>query len=564
MTKSKTTTSSHETEAALHLELVKELQPLAVSDGSLSAALKLRLADVLETLGIPGEPVVKLDLLEEEILPGDRFMRVRANGRPCRYPDELLRGVHSYVTGQLPHPGVTTASILAWLLDLLASGSHDQAVEFLSIACIEIVKRQPAVLLTMERANACVDSLREFETGADTTASVMPDPSVLLPILNRPLSLKISIADRQKVAQTLRSGFQAGRNSDYIAEDLIAALVPMRLSIQFPPDHLRQITTTWQEKGPEAFTFLRDGLLVESGLTYPQFNFASRDDLKPGSFTFQINHLDTLPFISLRPDQCLVNDTVERLSGLGIEGQSTINPANGQPGSIIDIGSQMTAENAGLTCWDQMGYMILCFAEVLRRNGACFVHRHMTRERLDQLDQAFPSLVTYTRAHSSDEYITLLLRRLASEEIPIRNLRLILETLLDSAQAANGGDSLSAVRIGMRQQIGAKYSRGVSTIVVYLLDPKIERLICGRAGENGEYSESRLAEDDAIIGAIRTEIEILYKMAPTATTPSLLTTTEVRGELRNIIALEFPKLAVISYAELPAGMNIQPIARILL
>jgi type III secretion protein V len=42
----------------------------------------------------------------------------------------------------------------------------------------------------------------------------------------------------------------------------------------------------------------------------------------------------------------------------------------------------------------------------------------------------------------------------------------------------------------------------------------------------------------------------------------LLTTFEVRRRLRKAIERDFPKLAVLSYQELPPDLNIQTIARI--
>jgi type III secretory pathway component EscV len=44
--------------------------------------------------------------------------------------------------------------------------------------------------------------------------------------------------------------------------------------------------------------------------------------------------------------------------------------------------------------------------------------------------------------------------------------------------------------------------------------------------------------------------------------PAILTTAHVRPALRELIASEFPGIAVVSYRELAPGLNIQPIARI--
>jgi type III secretion protein V len=51
-------------------------------------------------------------------------------------------------------------------------------------------------------------------------------------------------------------------------------------------------------------------------------------------------------------------------------------------------------------------------------------------------------------------------------------------------------------------------------------------------------------------------------LPPTAASPVILTTMEIRKILRVLIEKEFPSLAVLSYQELSPDMNIQPIARI--
>src|SRR5215469_5445464 len=57
------------------------------------------LVELLKTLGIPGVPAVKITALNGNTRLADKVMRVYVNGKLCRYPDELLRHVHSYVCG---------------------------------------------------------------------------------------------------------------------------------------------------------------------------------------------------------------------------------------------------------------------------------------------------------------------------------------------------------------------------------------------------------------------------------------------------------------------------------
>ena len=120
-------------------------------------------------------------------------------------------------------------------------------------------------------------------------------------------------------------------------------------------------------------------------------------------------------------EKVLVNDTVERLRLLNIEGEPATNPANGNECAWIDAQYQDVAEQAGLTTWDAAGYIVLHLSSVLRKNGAEFVGIQETMNMLEQLEQAFPALVKETVPKVISPFqLTDILRRLIEEEISIR------------------------------------------------------------------------------------------------------------------------------------------------
>jgi len=557
------------------LELTASLSEIAGPDApqhhALRRAVERGVDELLTTLGLPGQAVANVDLIAHDDIAGGRFLRIHVNGEVCRYSDALLRGVHSYVTERLPDPEAVPVKLVSWLNEL-AIVRNDRTVEFLATTCVEAVKQRPCVLLGLPHAEAYAASLRELVELSESSGNAWsPDPAELLEILRQVLNLRISLADRSTVAGVLQKAVASDRTPNDIVEDLIAALCPDSVELQFPAGHLRQLTADWYESGPDMITFLRDGLFVELGLVFPPFRFVPRDDLKQNSFAFRINHLTTLPFIGLRPDQCLTNETAERLktaepSPRDRQCLPVSNPATDQPGSVIDLSRQKSIEATGLTTWNQMGYFVLCFAEVLRRNSACFVDRRLVRRYLGELNAAFPELIKAVSGSVSDEQITHILRGLTCEGISVRNLRLILELTLHHGQSVHPTDRLAFIRSGLHRQISATYMRTTSTLVVYLVDAKIEKLAGRRS--TGTFLETARVElekqEDDIIDAVRLEVDALRKIAPTASVPQLLTTIEARQRLREIISLDFPRIAVLSHAEVPSYTNVQPVARIAL
>jgi len=259
------------------------------------------------------------------------------------------------------------------------------------------------------------------------------------------------------------------------------------------------------------------------------------------------------------------------------------NPANRNDAALIALADRDKAEQAGLNTWDQLGYLVLCLSSELRAHSICFVDRDFATRCLDQLSHAFPDLVDAAREQLSVEQITRVFRALVAEEIPIRNMRRVLEQIItfdfiiaDPGKYIIFDDRLPVhetmqadvqhlaayVRMGMSRYISHKYTRGQNTLIVYLLDPAIEQsLAMGGVLQIDGMLDSHLSasERDAIINAVRAEVDGL---PASASMPAILTSIDARLAMRSLIAAELPYLPVLAYNELAPDMNIQPIARI--
>jgi type III secretion protein V len=179
--------------------------------------------------------------------------------------------------------------------------------------------------------------------------------------------------------------------------------------------------------------------------------------------------------------------------------------------------------------------------------------------------------------------MTQAMRLLLAEEISIRNLRQILQAMIEftfqgaaydllepdiAVQRVPGDEWMSDptnltayVRIKLKGYISHKYTRGDNTLVCYLLDREIEQLLANSSQASVESCLASLdqAVRDRILAALDAEIGGL---SSTAQTPRVLTTSSVRPNFHRLIAPIFPRVAVLCYQELSPGMNIQPLARI--
>ena len=541
---------------------------------SLQSDMTQELGEVLEVLGIPGEPLVHIADFQDSNKGAERLLAVSVNGQPCTFADEWIHRAYMYVAEE--HSGGTPPSVP--LLELLREVSPEQVALFVRFSCREIISRQPHVLLTVDSVAAYRAALAD---GSDE--SLLPDAHSLQSLLSTVLNLRISIADRATAAQILKEGVAQEKPLVSVSEDLIAALRPKAIEVQLPSAYLKQITLNTAESELGIFAMMRDGLFYELGVRYPAIRFLLTEDLEPESFRFRINHLTTLPTRGLLADEWLVNDEPDRLGLLRIQGRANINPVNLSICSTIRVEDKDLAEEAGLTTWNQIGFLILAMSAELRTYAACSLDREGVEIYLSDLELTFPQLIEAVRTSISLDLITLTMRLLLAEQTSIRNLRDILQSMIDfnfddskyiildprlagrhrpSDEWLNDPVNFASfARIRLKQHISHKYTRSEDTLVGYLLDPEIEALL---ANDQMMELEAYLAQleqrnRDRVLAAVRAEVGSL---PPSATTPPVFTTSNVRPIFRELTALEFPQLAVLSYQELAPDMNIQPIGRI--
>ncbi|HZI14685.1 MAG TPA: type III secretion system export apparatus subunit SctV [Myxococcus sp.] len=347
------------------------------------------------------------------------------------------------------------------------------------------------------------------------------------------------------------------------SELFIPVVTPIVLEVS---DALVPYVDSRQDNGKflfELIPFMRDGLFVELGVRFPGVRARGNGGLQPGSYQIQLNEVPVVTGQAML-GHILVNDTVDRLKLMNIQGFEAINPATRQPAAWVPEQNRETLEAAGLTTWDVPGYIILHMAAVLRRNAREFVGVQETQTMLEQLEKAFPAIVKEVVPKVVNVLkLTDILQRLVEEEISIRDLRGILQALAEYGQVEADNVMLTEhVRASQRRYISHKYARGTGTLVVYLLDPNIEDAIRSsikRTSAGAHLAlEPELAQE--IVQAVRNECGHL---PPSAQRPVILTAMDIRRYVRKLLEYEFnPSFSVLSYQELSPELNIQPVARI--
>lgn len=334
----------------------------------------------------------------------------------------------------------------------------------------------------------------------------------------------------------------------------------------------------------EMFSKLQDGFFSELGIILPQVRLEIDNTLKSNQFRFRLNNREYQPSVGLESNEFLVNDVVDRLKLLKIEGKEATNPANGNKCAIVreEKGSSATCRQAGLTTWGPAGFLVLFLSAEIRKHAADFQTNKATQYILSVLRSLYPELVKVALNRFTVGRLSLILKDLLNEEISIRDLRRILESLLsingttdvdlhryivfappaESLCPVTGGrdidrltiaDYSDFVRTSLKRYISHKYTKGANALSVYLLDVKVEERLSNLGGQ------PLMAEENRLLAAVKSELQSL---PATSQNPVILTTPDIRRTVKRVVESVFPGLAVLSYQELSPDMSIQPIGRI--
>ncbi len=494
---------------------------------------------VLERLGLPGQVMINVSTAPAA-LPEARLFELQVGGTPVSYPDDLARRAAEiaclrHLPGRMPK--------VKLLAELEAEPGRRQ--EFYTLALVEVLQLSPQSLLDEPTLAAYISTLPPAEGG--WTAS---DAGRLLPVFRQALALNVSLSDVQTVGRLAQASPGA-----LTVDDLLAALRPTQLEILLNEETLRTYTNIDPNNETGLFSYIYTELFDASGVVFPPGRFRLAAHLKPGCFAFKINHYESLPRLGLAQDEILVNDTVENLALINIEGRPAVLPDSGFPGAVISAAALNEQAAAYLTTWNMPQHLVRCMGVDLRSQAACIIDQPYAARQLDSLAASFPALVDMFRASPLAGCLAPLMRLLVSEQLSIRDLRGILERLLDWPGVGTPEPEilLEFVRQDMAESIASKLARGYSFGSVYLLDPEIDRLL--------EAEPVPAADAEAIQNAVRV---MLAYLSPTVFLPSIITSQRLRRKLRQLLAPVFPDLAVVAYEELPPNASLQAVDRITL
>jgi len=357
-------------------------------------------------------------------------------------------------------------------------------------------------------------------------------------------------ADEQAREQAEREAAEVPaekRPEDYLAVDPMEMLIGVGLVRLADParggDLMQRITK------------VRNGIAADIGIILPKVRV--RDELNIGEFEYEIRIAgNPVARATVLPDKLLAIDS-GHTTGV-IEGEATRDPTFGEPAVWIDPVRREQAAIYGYTTVEPGAVLATHLQEIGRRHADELLSRDATKSLIDGMKEASPAVVEELipgLMKISD--VQAVLQSLLREDVPIRQLEIILETLGDFAAKTKDPIWLCEyVRHRLARTISTRYRDANGRLHVVALDPATEdRIAAGiEHGERGLFIRMSPQAVDHTCEKIQQAVK---KLITAGHPPVVLVNPRIRPGFRQLTAPSMPRLKVLSYNEITQDTTIE-------
>ncbi|MCA9053568.1 MAG: FHIPEP family type III secretion protein, partial [Planctomycetaceae bacterium] len=305
---------------------------------------------------------------------------------------------------------------------------------------------------------------------------------------------------------------------------------------------------------PERITNLRREFSQSRGLWIPPLRVRANLDLSPSLYRILIAGREVATgtlwldrHLAILPEQQRVN----------LPGETTEEPVFRLPAKWIDPAIARQAELQGCTVVDPTSVLLTHLGEVLQEYGHELLTRETLKQLLDTVHEFAPTVIDELKSETiRTGLIHQVLVQLAEDRIPLADLALILESILNHAASRKSPDELvDAVRQELGQLVCAQFQDGEGAVRVIALQPQLE----GRLRESLQ-PDGQLALPPPALEALIVRLSDLWRQSRGGGREvALLLHHTLRRPVRRLLRRALPGLGFVAYREISAEARISPV-----
>ena len=300
---------------------------------------------------------------------------------------------------------------------------------------------------------------------------------------------------------------------------------------------------------------IRRQVADEMGIIVPPVHIQDNMQLKPGQYAIMLKgneiangNLMTNYYLAMNPG------TADE----EIDGIATTEPTYGLPALWIKESAKENAMAKGYTVVDLATVMTTHLSEIVKRHSHEFLGRQEVQQLLDNLKESHPKVVEELVPNQlSLGGVVKVLQNLLKEQIPVRDLLAIMETLADWAPMIKDLDLLTEyVRQALSRTITRIHLNQDGILPVLTLDHSVESAVAA-AIQSTDHG-SLFALDPQIAQKIMNNLaQSLQRGAALNCQPVVVCSAQIRGHFKKLVDQFIPNVTVLSYDEILKNADIQ-------
>lgn len=306
---------------------------------------------------------------------------------------------------------------------------------------------------------------------------------------------------------------------------------------------------------------VRRALYLDLGVPFPGIYLRFNGGMADGEYIFELQEVPVTRGI-LKAGKLLVQENEKQLDLLAIPYEKGEMLLTGKRALWVEEQylERLVRSNLSVLTMSQVLTWHLSF--VLKEYAADFIGIQETRYLLEKMESYYSELVKEVQRLLPLYRITEVLQRLVSENISIRNMRTILEALIEWGQREKDIVQLTEyIRGSLKRYICYKYASGNNFLPAYLFDQQLEEIVRDsiRQTNAGSYLALEPTVSEKLIENVRSTVGNIQKLA---NKPVVIVSMDIRRYVRKLLENEFSELPILSYQELTNKINIQPLGKI--
>lgn len=368
---------------------------------------------------------------------------------------------------------------------------------------------------------------------------------------------KKETADIQKKEQAATAGAGAAKAEAGKGPETVAPLDPLSLELGYG-----LIPLVDKEQGAELLervTRIRRETALDLGLVVPRIRIIDNMRLEPSEYSLKIKGMEVGRGAIRMGCYMAINPGGEREE---LPGEKTKDPAFGLPALWINEDARDRAERAGYTVVDSPSIIATHLTEVIKKHAMEILGRQEVQGLLETVKADYPTVVEEVNKIFSIGEVQKVLQGLLQEQVSIRNLVVILETLADFGGVTKDAPFLiEKVRQALGRQICLQYADDQKVLHVLTLDPALEQQIIESRHDQVTGPVAALDPDTARqwINAVTNAFR---QVQNTGYYPMILSSEAARPLIKNSTLRDLPDLVVLSVPEIAPGIRVESVGDI--